>query len=94
MADVASWILGILALVMFFVKPIINSFTKITGNLTDITHSLDLINKSIEQSQTDRITLHEDIKSHDQRLDAHDLHFATHDEQIKTLFNQKGDNSK
>lgn len=88
LAGIFATLTAIIGFVVYITKPVVNSFTKINSNLTDITHSLDLINKSIEQSQTDRNSMHEEIKRNNERLDDHDVCLAHHDEQIKTLFNR------
>lgn len=90
--SVATWagaLMSIIALVAFFVRPIIRSFTKITDNLTKMSHSLDMINRDLEASKTDRTALHAELLRHDERLDAHSKKLVSHEEQLRILFANK-----
>lgn len=92
--EIATWagaIMTILGLVAFVLKPILSSLTYIVSNLTEIKHGLDMMNKSIEAAQSDRLGIHDELVKHDNRLDEHEGYLIRHDEQIKTLFsNRKG----
>lgn len=82
----AGWITTIVTLVLFVIRPIMSSFTKITKSLSEITYTLQTINKDIEDSRGDRANIHEELKDHDKRLDGQGEIIARHDEQIKTLY--------
>lgn len=85
---IAAWataILSIAGVIGLIIKPVLNSFTKITQNLTQITNSLQLINKEIADSKEDRVGIRSELKEHENRLDAHSLELAKHSEQIVSL---------
>ena len=69
LAGWASAIMSILALIAFFIRPVMASFTQITKNLTEITHSLDLINRDLESSKSDRTAIHSELMRHDEETD-------------------------
>ena len=90
LATWAGYIMAIIVLIAFFVKPVLSSFTQITENLTKMSHSLDLLNRDLEASKTDRAEIHNVLKRHDERLDNHSEKLVSHDEQLKTLFRNGG----
>lgn len=52
--ELAKWIgaiLTILGFVVYLTRPIMSSFSKITENLTKMSHTLDLLNKDLEASK-------------------------------------------
>ena len=53
-------------------------------------HSLDMINRDLEMSKSDRVSIHNELKTHDERLDRHNERLIEHTEQIKTLFKESG----
>ncbi|MBK4831616.1 hypothetical protein CU001_0667 [Enterococcus faecium] len=48
-----------------------------------------MLTKDLEASKNDRLTIHEELKSHDERLDKHAEKLAEHTQQIKTLFRER-----
>ena len=86
---IATWcgaIMAIIGLVSYLVKPIMTNFTKISDNLTKMSHTLDMINKDLESSKSDRIAIHDELKEHDRRLDSHKETLVEHSEKFKNLF--------
>nr|MDB1683571.1 hypothetical protein [Enterococcus durans] len=61
----------------------------ITETLSKVSHNLDLLTKDLEASKNDRLTIHEELKSHDERLDKHAEKLVEHTQQIKTLFGER-----
>ncbi|HAQ1190062.1 TPA: hypothetical protein IW783_002917, partial [Enterococcus faecium] len=57
--------------------------------LSKVSRNLDLLNKDLEASKSDRITIHEELKKHDERLDTHAEKLVEHTQQIKTLFRER-----
>lgn len=82
----AGAVMTIISLGAFLVKPVLSNFSQITENLTKMSHSLDLLNRDLEASKTDRAEIHDVLKRHDERLDNHSEKLVSHDEQLKTLF--------
>jgi septal ring factor EnvC (AmiA/AmiB activator) len=81
--------MAIIALLAYFIKPVVASFSKITDTLNKVNHNLDLLNKDLEASKSDRQSLHDELKNHDERLDRHSEKLVSHDEQLKTLFKER-----
>lgn len=90
LATWAGWIMAILGLVLLIIRPVLNSFTKITKSLSEVTYTLQTINKDIRDSQSDRLQIHDELKDHDHRLDAQKEKLIEHTEQIKTLYKERG----
>ncbi|MGH1841134.1 hypothetical protein ABE867_10460 [Enterococcus gallinarum] len=90
LATWAGWVMTIIGLVAFVVRPVMSNFTKIAENLTKLSHSLDLLNRDLEASKSDRIAIHDELKKHDERLDAQKETLIEHGQQIKTLFRERG----
>ena len=61
----------------------------IAGSITAIVSFILLVIKDLEASKSDRITIHEELKKHDERLDAHAEKLVEHTQQIKTLFRER-----
>ncbi|WP_225893705.1 MULTISPECIES: hypothetical protein [Levilactobacillus] len=53
--------------------------------------SIDTLSQKVEGIGGNADVVH---KEHDRRLDEHEVHLARHDEEIKTLFERSGGNSK
>ncbi|WP_142426954.1 hypothetical protein, partial [Enterococcus durans] len=66
---IAGSITAIVSLILLVIRPIAASFSKITETLSKVSHNLDLLTKDLEASKNDRLTIHEELKSHDERLD-------------------------
>ena len=91
--EVAAWagaIMTIVTLVAYFIRPIMGNFTKITKKKKKMSHSLDLLNRDLEASKTDRQLLHKKLEKHEERMDDHRDKLTSHDEQLKTLFRERG----
>ncbi|WP_430596468.1 hypothetical protein [Enterococcus sp. DIV0210g] len=90
---IAAWsgaIMTIIGLVSYLVKPIMSNFTKISDNLTKMSHTLDMINKDLESSKSDRIAIHDELKEHDRRLDSHKETLIEHGAQLKSIWKKVG----
>lgn len=90
---IAAWaaaILSIAGVIGLIIKPVLNSFTKITKNLTEITYSLQMINREIEDSKGDRTGIRNELKDHDKRLDEHEILLTRHGEQLTSLWKSTG----
>ena len=64
----------------------------IAGSITAIVSLILLVIRPIAASFskiTDRITIHEELKKHDERLDKHAEKLVEHTQQIKTLFRER-----
>lgn len=85
----AGAIMTILGLIGAIVKPMLKSFTNITKSLTDVAHSIDMLNRDIEASQQDRSLIHNTLQEHDKRLDNQDIVLAEHKQQLVTLFKRE-----
>lgn len=86
LATWAGWIMAILGLVLLIVRPVLNSFTKISKSLSEVTYTLQTINKDIAESRGDRERIHEELKDHDKRLNLQKETLIEHTQQIKTLY--------
>lgn len=53
----------------------------------DLGKSIDRLAKQVDGIGGNATVVH---REHDKRLDAHDIHLARHDEEIKTLFSRTG----
>ncbi len=89
MGALAGSIMAVISLVAFVVRPVISAFNKTTDALTKINHTLDLLNRDLEDSKSDRSKIHDELDKHEKQIGDHTVHLVKHDEQIKTLFGQK-----
>lgn len=90
---IATWcgaIMSIVGLIAFMISPILKSFSKINHTLAQTSHNLELITRDLETSKSDRIAIHDELKKHDERLDAQKETLIEHGQQIKTLFRERG----
>ena len=55
-----------------------------------MTHSLDLLNRDLEASKSDRVAIHDELKRQDERLDKHSEKLVEHGEQLKSLWKERG----
>lgn len=85
----AGSLMAIILLIAYFVKPVVGSFSEITDTLGKVSHNLDLLNKDLEASKSDRQSMHDELKIHDAKLDSHSERLVAHDEQLKTLFKER-----
>jgi septal ring factor EnvC (AmiA/AmiB activator) len=85
-----EWLTVIGVAVLTVIRPIMNSFNKISENLTKMTHSLDLLNRDLQASKEDRTNIHDELQRHDERLDSHNDRLIEHSEKIKTLYKERG----
>ena len=81
----AGGLMSVFALVAFILRPVL----KMMDTLTKITHSLDLLNRDLEASKSDRESLHKQWEIHETRLDEHNIILVQHSMLIKDI--KKGD---
>ena len=84
-----EWLTVIGVAVLTVIRPIMNSFNKISENLTKMTHSLDLLNRDLQASKEDRTSIHDELQRHDERLDSNNDRLIEHTQQIKTLYKER-----
>ena len=88
--DLSVWagaLMSIFALVAFILRPV----WKMMDTLTKITHSLDLLNRDLEASKSDRESLHKQWENHETRLDEHNIILVQHSMLIKDI--KKGEHN-
>ena len=78
-------LMSIFALVAFILRPV----WKMMGTLTKITHSLDLLNRDLSASKSDRESLHKLWERHETRLEEHSIILVQHTMLINDI--KKGD---
>ena len=86
--NLSAWagaLMSVFALVAFILRPVL----KMMDSLTKITHSLDLLNRDLEASKSDRESLHKQWANHETRLDEHNIILVQHSMLIKDI--KKGD---
>ena len=70
----------------------ITSFKKgidsINSNLRDVVNALSKYNEKIKLSEKDREQIHAELNTHRERLDNHELKFASYHEKIAILFKE------
>lgn len=73
----------------------ITSFKKgidsINSNLRDVVNALSKFNEKIKSSEKDREQIHAELNTHRERLDNHELKFASYHEKIAILFKENED---
>lgn len=73
----------------------ITSFKKgidsINSNLKDVVHEISKFNEKIKLSEKDRERIHLELNTHRERLDNHELKFASYHEKIAILFKENED---
>ena len=70
--DLSVWsgaLMSIFALIAFILRPVL----KMMDNLTKMSHNLDLLNRDLESSKSDREVLHKKWEKHETRLDEHKI---------------------
>lgn len=60
----------------------------INSNLRDVVHEISKFNEKIKLSEKDRERIHVELETHRERLDNHELKFASYNEKIATLFKE------
>ena len=93
LAQWAGAITAIYAVVKLVVQPFTSSIKRNevamkehTDSIIRLNHTLDLINRDIDDSKEDRLMIHRRLDKHDERLDRHSESIISHKEQLNTLF--------
>ena len=60
----------------------------INSNLRDVVHEISKFNEKIKLSEKDRERIHVELETHRERLDNHELKFASYNEKIAILFKE------
>ena len=60
----------------------------INSNLRDVVHEISKFNEKIKLSEKDRERIHVELETHRERLDNHELKFASYNEKITMLFKE------
>lgn len=60
----------------------------INSNLKDVVHEISKFNEKIKLSEKDRERIHVELETHRERLDNHELKFASYNEKIAILFKE------
>ena len=81
----AGALMSVFALVAFILRPVF----KMMDTLTKMGHSLDLLNRDLSASKSDRESLHKQWENHETRLDEHNIILVQHSMLIKDI--KKGD---
>ncbi|MDR1606369.1 MAG: hypothetical protein LBS41_04575 [Streptococcaceae bacterium] len=90
---IGSWAgsaMAVIALIAFFVRPVVATFNRMSDTLAEVNISLGMLDKDLEIAESERGSLREELKKHEKRLDEHGDMIIAHDERIKTLFNERG----
>ena len=83
----AGALMSIMALIAFILRPVL----KMMDTLTKMGHSLDLLNRDLEASKSDRESLHKQWEIHETRLDEHNIILVQHSMLIKDI--KKGEHN-
>lgn len=93
LAQWAGAVTAIYAVVKLVVQPFTSSIKRNevamkehTDSIVKLNHTLDLINRDIDDSKTDRLNIHRRLDNHDERLDKYNERIIEHKERIDTLF--------
>ena len=70
----AGALMSIFALIAFILRPVL----KMMDNLTKMGHNLDLLNRDLAASKSDREMLHKILENHETRLDAQNIILVQH----------------
>lgn len=60
----------------------------INSNLKDVVHEISKFNEKMKLSEKDRERIHVELETHRERLDNHELKFASYNEKIAILFKE------
>jgi hypothetical protein len=62
----------------------------INSNLKDIIYQLKTFSEKLMLSEKDRAEIHIELKEHDKRLDGQKEKIIEHEQQLRTLFKERG----
>ena len=79
----------LISMVIVSVASFKRGIDSINSNLRDVVHEISKFNEKIKLSEKDREKIHVELETHRDRLDKHDLAFASYNEKITTLFKEK-----
>ena len=78
----------IISMVIVSIVSFRKGIDSINSNLRDVVHEIAKFNEKIKLSEKDRERIHVELETHRDRLDKHDLTFASYNEKITTLFKE------
>jgi hypothetical protein len=78
----------IISMVIVGIASFKKGIDSINSNLKDVVHEISKFNEKIKLSEKDRERIHVELETHRERLDNHELKFASYNEKIAILFKE------
>lgn len=79
----------IISMVFLGIASFKKGIDSINSNLRDVVNAVEKFNDKMKLSEKDRENIHVELETHRDRLDKHDLAFASYNEKITILFEEK-----